>query len=94
MAKRAAKKTVKKKEVKTAPVKIKVSKTKFRIYCLENGITQNDIRDKTDLSIGCIHGAWNSGTSTPSTINKIATAFDIDKDILSKMIKEKVKGNK
>jgi hypothetical protein len=74
----------------TASKKVKKAKsvTKFRVWCLQKGITQKDIREKTELSIGCLHGAWREGKSTKSTINKISSAFGIDKDLLTKMIKE------
>ncbi len=78
--KKTAKKVSKKKLVKIP--------SKFRIWCFQRGIQQKDIKEKTKLSVGCIHSMWNSGKSTLSSIRAVALAYDIDEAKLAKMISE------
>src|SRR3954462_15688221 len=60
--------------------------TKFKIWCIENGITQVKICEDTKLSIGCIHATWNDGKANDSTIKLIAMVYNLDEVKLKKMI--------
>lgn len=60
--------------------------TEFKIWCVDNGIEMKDIRRDTKLSIGCVHGLWNVGKASPSTIKLLSLVYDIDESKLSKMV--------
>jgi hypothetical protein len=60
--------------------------TKFKIWCIKEGITQVQIRTDTKLSIGCIHATWNEGKATDSTIKLISLVYNLDEAKLKKMI--------
>ncbi len=68
-----------------------VRSTKFKKWCIKNGIQQLDIRKKTKLSIGCIHSTWNDGKATGSTIKLISLVYNINEAKLKKMITTFVK---
>ena len=89
-------------ETKTAQPKFKKEKkerkerkprkvTEFRIFCKENRIYQEEIREKTKLSIGCIHSMWNDGKATRSTIKLLYLTFgkkyELEEENIEQMIK-------
>lgn len=49
--------------------------TEFKKFCRENRIIQQDIREKTALSIGCIHSMWTEGKATPSTVKLLYLTY-------------------
>jgi hypothetical protein len=49
--------------------------TEFKKFCRENKIIQQDIREKTALSIGCIHSMWTEGKATPSTVKLLYLTY-------------------
>ena len=88
MSKNSNKKTTATKKVKKDSEK-KTKKghaTKFKFWCLKEGITQVQIRDETKLSIGCIHATWNEGKATDSTIKLISLVYNLDEQKLKNMI--------
>lgn len=60
--------------------------TQFKIWCIDNSIQQEQIRNDTHLSIGCIHSTWNLGKASPSTIKLLSLVYKIDEKLLKKMI--------
>jgi len=81
------KKTPKKKSAKKITKTISINNaTKFKIWCIKEGITQVQIRVDTKLSIGCIHATWNEGKATDSTIKLISLVYNLDESKLKKMI--------
>jgi hypothetical protein len=82
-------------DVKASVLKRKVRRdydkttfTKFRLYCLKNGISQEDIMDETFLSKGCVHGMWNNGKSSTKSIKLVSLVFNIDEENLREMMTE------
>lgn len=49
--------------------------TEFKKFCRQNHIIQQDIREKTALSIGCIHSMWTEGKATPSTVKLLYLTY-------------------
>lgn len=49
--------------------------TQFKKFCRENKIIQQDIREKTKLSIGCIHSMWTDGKAAPSTVKLLYLTY-------------------
>jgi hypothetical protein len=60
--------------------------TKFKIWCIKEGITQVQIQNDTKLSIGCIHSTWNEGKATDSTIKLISLVYNLDEAKLKNMM--------
>lgn len=60
--------------------------TKFKIWCIKEGITQVQIQNETKLSIGCIHSTWNEGKANDSTIKLISLVYNLDEVKLKNMI--------
>jgi hypothetical protein len=60
--------------------------TQFKMWCIDNGIEQKDIRRDTKLSIGCIHSTWNLGKATPSTVKLISLVYKLNEKELNDMI--------
>jgi len=82
-----SKKTPKKKSAKKkSATKKNNNATKFKIWCIKEGITQVRIQLDTKLSIGCIHSTWNEGKANDSTIKLISLVYNIDEVKLKKMI--------
>jgi len=49
--------------------------TEFKKFCRANHIIQQDIREKTKLSIGCIHSMWTDGKAAPSTVKLLFLTY-------------------
>jgi len=49
--------------------------TEFKKFCRANKIIQQDIREKTKLSIGCIHSMWTEGRATASTVKLLYLTY-------------------
>jgi hypothetical protein len=79
------KKTPKKKSAKKK-ISSSNNATKFKIWCIKEGITQVQIQNDTKLSIGCIHSTWNEGKANDSTIKLISLVYNLDEPKLKKMI--------
>jgi len=80
------KKIVKKKAAKKTPLVNNNNATKFKIWCIKEGITQVQIQNDTKLSIGCIHSTWNEGKANDSTIKLISLVYNLDEAKLKNMI--------
>lgn len=96
----AAKKQVEKKKKikKDKPVKTKklLPYNKFRVWCLERGVSQIAIKKATGQSLGSANNMWHIGNSSDSTIRLLRYVFNdptqftntagITEDELRKMI--------
>lgn len=82
-------KVKKDKKVKKPRVPRKI--TEFRKFCKDNQIIQEEIRDKTRLSIGCIHSIWNDGKATESTVKllylTLGKRYKLQESEIEQMIK-------
>lgn len=63
-----------------------ITSTQFKAWCFKNSISQVKLREDTKLSIGCIHGLWNMGKATASTIKLVALVYGLDEEKLKKKI--------
>lgn len=60
--------------------------TKFKIWCIKQGITQRQIHKDTCLSIGTIHSMWHKGKANASSIKLISLVYKLTDDSTKKMI--------
>ena len=60
--------------------------TKFRVWCLKNGIAQITMNQDTYLSLGSINNMWHVGKSNDSTILLVSLVYELDFEELKTMI--------
>lgn len=81
-----------KKNTETAPMATEPTDnqkrtTLFKKFCREKKLIQKDIREKTTISIGCIHNMWNDGKASPSTIKLLFLVYGETYKLTEKDIK-------
>lgn len=84
MAKVSNSKKVDSKNQQKEQVKLKC--TQFQMWCMQQKITQKEIRNKTYLSFGSINNMWHSGHSNDSTILLVSLVYKLDFNRLKKMV--------
>lgn len=65
---------------------VKFKCTQFQMWCMQQKITQKEIRNKTYLSYGSINNMWHSGHSNDSTILLVSLVYELDFNKLKKMV--------
>ncbi len=64
--------------------------TLFKKFCRDNKLIQEDIREKTHLSIGCIHNIWTDGRVAPSTVKLLFLTYGKKYKLTEESIKEMI----
>lgn len=72
------------KKKKKSPNQKKI--TRFKIWCMKNGITQRQIHRDTLLSIGTIQSMWMKGNANGSTIKLISLVYNLDENEAKNLI--------
>ena len=51
---------------------------RFKLWCIENGIKQVELKEKTRLAIGTLHKMMNESIATDKTIKLVAISLRED----------------